>query len=257
MNTLTATRTSLFKHPYFSPAVVALCVGVFIGFLAPFGMHEVPIWISISYWSVTCLLGYVVFAPMSRLGEKYLSQRIHLYWFNNLCIVIISSFGFTFQSYFSVMFSVFPQVIVIGGVISLLSSLKQGYQQQRHLLSQTQEDKNTIEQQLEIAPLADSQLQAFMTLLPIEKRGKLLCLQMDDHYLSVHTDKGQHLVLLHFKDALDKLSHYQGLQVHRSWWVAVDAVVKVQKHNRKYHLVLENAFNVPVSKTYESNVKLL
>ena len=94
-----------------------------------------------------------------------------------------------------------------------------------------------------------------MAMLPIEKRGNLLCLQMDDHYLNVVTDNGQHLILMRFKDALDLLRDYPGLQTHRSWWVALEAVSSVRKEGRKHVLILSENIEVPVSKTYVENVK--
>ena len=78
---------------------------------------------------------------------------------------------------------------------------------------------------------------------------------MDDHYLNVMTDKGEHLLLMRFKDALSKLEHYDGFQTHRSWWVAKEAVVDTKKEGRKLILILQNGTEVPVSQTYLANVK--
>jgi len=113
-----------------------------------------------------------------------------------------------------------------------------------------------IDQQLqESTNLDELQLEKFMAQLPVDKRGKLFCLEMSDHYLKVYTDKGHHLILMRFKDALALLSDYQGLQTHRSWWVAIDAITKVNKDGRKTYLELTNELQVPVSKTYAEAVK--
>jgi len=73
---------------------------------------------------------------------------------------------------------------------------------------------------------------------------------MDDHYLLVYTEKGSHMMLLRMKDALVELKDYKGLQVHRSWWVAIDAVMDVKKQTRKATLIMRNNIEVPVSQKY-------
>ena len=69
------------------------------------------------------------------------------------------------------------------------------------------------------------------------------------------TDKGEHLLLMRFKDALTKLESYDGFQTHRSWWVAKDAVASSKKEGRKLILVMSNGTEVPVSQTYLANTK--
>ncbi len=53
-----------------------------------------------------------------------------------------------------------------------------------------------------------------------EARGDLLALQMEDHYLRVHTSAGNDLILLRLSDALAEVAGLDGRQVHRSYWVA-------------------------------------
>lgn len=60
--------------------------------------------------------------------------------------------------------------------------------------------------------------------LPPDLRGALIRLSMNDHYVEVETAKGATLVLLRFADALNELGDADGLQVHRSHWVARTAV---------------------------------
>lgn len=90
--------------------------------------------------------------------------------------------------------------------------------------------------------------------LPVNKRGDLICLEMCDHYVKVHTDKGHHMVLMRFKDAMQALENYLGIQTHRSWWVATDAITSVKKEQRKVQLVLSNELVIPVSRTYQKRV---
>ena len=93
--------------------------------------------------------------------------------------------------------------------------------------------------------------------LPANKRGELLAIETQDHYLKVYTDKGHHLILMRLKDALTLLNDYPGLQIHRSWWVANSAITTIEKADRKTWLVLKNGIKAPVSRTFTADVKKL
>jgi DNA-binding LytR/AlgR family response regulator len=83
----------------------------------------------------------------------------------------------------------------------------------------------------------------------------LLALEMEDHYLRIHTALGSDLILLRLRDALAELGPSRGRQVHRSWWVAEGAVASAERDARRPMLVLRNGLRVPVSKTFRDQVK--
>jgi hypothetical protein len=87
-----------------------------------------------------------------------------------------------------------------------------------------------------------------------EMRGELWALEMEDHYLRVHTARGNDLILHRLSDALDEVAGLDGLQVHRSYWVARAAVQDVERDGRRLQLVLKNGLKVPVSR---NNVAML
>ena len=93
--------------------------------------------------------------------------------------------------------------------------------------------------------------------LRANKRGELLAVETQDHYLKVYTDKGHHLILMRLKDALTLLKDYPGLQIRRSWWVANSAITAIEKVDRKTWLVLKNGIKAPVSRTFTADVKKL
>jgi hypothetical protein len=76
----------------------------------------------------------------------------------------------------------------------------------------------------------------------------LLCLQVEDHYVRAHTASGSNLMLIALKDAIAELEDVEGLQVHRSWWVAKAAVAGPVTHGRNLALRLSNGLEVPVSR---------
>nr|QQZ51292.1 LytTR family transcriptional regulator DNA-binding domain-containing protein [Phenylobacterium glaciei] len=70
---------------------------------------------------------------------------------------------------------------------------------------------------------------------------------MEDHYVRVHTAVRSELILMRLSDAVARTGR-EGLQVHRSWWVARDAVTEVIRDGRNLRLKLLNGLEVPVAR---------
>lgn len=102
------------------------------------------------------------------------------------------------------------------------------------------------------APAPDTR---FRRRFPAGLTGRLLCLEMEDHYLRIHTDKGSDIILMRMSDAEEELSEIEGLRVHRSWWVAREAVTGVRRDGTRLLLQLENGLEVPVGKTYRGALR--
>jgi len=88
----------------------------------------------------------------------------------------------------------------------------------------------------------------FLNRLPQRLGRDLLCLQMEDHYVRAHTVAGSDLILIPLHQAVAELEGLDGLQVHRSWWVARRAVVDVERDGRAVRLKLRNGVIAPVSR---------
>jgi hypothetical protein len=101
------------------------------------------------------------------------------------------------------------------------------------------------------APAPDPQPEAasdtFLRRLPPSIGRDLLCLEMQDHYVEAHTSGGSTLLLMRLRDAAAELGE-AGLQVHRSWWVAHDAVEAIEQEERRTLLRLRGGRRVPVSR---------
>lgn len=95
----------------------------------------------------------------------------------------------------------------------------------------------------------------FLKRIPHRIAGDLLCLRTEDHYLRIYTTAGDDLILFRLKDAVSELAGFDGMQVHRSYWVARDAVTKPDKKGRKTTLFLKNGLNVPVSESFLPSVR--
>ncbi|THD77473.1 MAG: response regulator transcription factor [Phenylobacterium sp.] len=91
----------------------------------------------------------------------------------------------------------------------------------------------------------------FLDRIPLKLRGgELWAVEAEDHYLRLHTSRGQDLILLRLADAIDELEGIEGAQVHRSWWVARDAIADARRGDGRATLTLKDGSEVPVSRTY-------
>ncbi len=98
--------------------------------------------------------------------------------------------------------------------------------------------------------------ETFLSRLPVKYRtADLYAVSSEDHYLRVHTSFGQELILMRLADAIRELAGADGLQVHRSWWVAKGAVKDTRRQGGKLSLVLESGVVVPVSRTFLPKVR--
>jgi DNA-binding LytR/AlgR family response regulator len=88
-----------------------------------------------------------------------------------------------------------------------------------------------------------------------QKRGELLRLSVQDHYTEIVTTRGRQLVLLRFADALREIGDTQGLQVHRSHWVADAGVVSLLRKTGRLYVVMHDGAEIPVSRSYSAAVQ--
>ena len=106
--------------------------------------------------------------------------------------------------------------------------------------------------QVETPPAPEAR---FLDRLPAHLGSDLLALEMEDHYVRVHTALGSELILLRMRDAVAELGAIEGAQVHRSWWVARDAVEDVKRDGRNLRLVLTGGLEAPVSRARIAELK--
>ena len=89
----------------------------------------------------------------------------------------------------------------------------------------------------------------FLERLPPRLRGAdLWAVSAEDHYLRVHTSKGQDLILLRLSDAIAELEGLEGAQTHRSWWVAKGAIADAKRGDGAAAIHLPDGTQAPVSR---------
>ncbi|MEX3010930.1 LytTR family DNA-binding domain-containing protein [Hoeflea sp. TYP-13] len=104
-------------------------------------------------------------------------------------------------------------------------------------------------EQQEQQDLRDEEAPRLLKRLPIELRGQISHLSMQDHYVEVVTERGSKLVLMRLADAISETEPVSGVQVHRSHWVALDAVAKTRRERERYVVEMKNGAIVPISRS--------
>ena len=224
---------------------LAAAFGVFMAAVGAFGSNEAPVVIRYAYWITVMLVG--------ALGGLVVSVLVDLGgWFDDrpvlqgalivvtltvpltLLIWLITSFAFhdARPELGSLPYYVGPVFIVTCGMTAL------NYMAQK-------EPAETHAAPEGAAP------PRFLERLPAKLRGaEVFAVEAEDHYLRLHTSKGQDLILMRLSDAVVELEGLEGAQVHRSWWVAKSAVADSRRGDGRATLTLQDGAQVPVSRAY-------
>lgn len=97
---------------------------------------------------------------------------------------------------------------------------------------------------------------AFADRLPPKFRAaEIHAVSAEDHYLRVHTSAGETMILMRLADAIRELTALEGMQTHRSWWVARHGLAETARGDGKVTLKLKSGAEAPVSRTYLKAVK--
>lgn len=238
---------------------VATGLGVLFGVLGPFGsFYAGPLELRIAYWVVNIWIGYLLLSAAVRLSLKAGMRWDVPVWFVlpagvSLAVVPLSLLVGIFSAHF------WP------GRHGRLGPFLEGYGQTLAIAEPCSALFYILEARRAPQPPPSAPVgEAVSTSPPIVSRDRgrdafearlsgrvgreLLCLQMEDHYVRAHTPEGSELILLPLKEAMAELGERDGLQVHRSWWVARNAVVGAVRDGRNLRLRLANGLEAPVSR---------
>ena len=89
----------------------------------------------------------------------------------------------------------------------------------------------------------------------LNRRGPLVALSVEDHYVRVRTTNGEDMVLMRLADAIRETGDTPGAQVHRSHWAAFDHVVRVKKLGDRAVLEMQTGSEIPVSRSNMHKLK--
>lgn len=231
----------------------ATAAGLFLGVTGAFGTFEsAPIQARIVGWVIMFWAGTLILPPLAAIMVGQ-GRRLNLpVWLTLPTAVAIGSVPMTFISRWAT--HVFinqrgsqPLVNTYFEVVAVALPVVAAYVGVKMLLSRRDEEQALTPQATPSAVAATPP--RFLARLPARLGSDLLCLQMEDHYVRAHTALGSDLILMRIRDAVAELEGLDGLQVHRSWWVAARAVTGHETGDRRLTLKLVNGLEIPVARS--------
>ena len=233
-------------------AAVLVALGLFMGAVGPFGGAALPPIERYPYW-LACILGggLIGVAIDETLGRRIagFAARVAATSLVMTPPVALYVFGvartvFGRGQHLPDVPAFLWQVLVISALVMSVRALV------------WRRPKPVVQTRTVVAPPLPEAEAAFRQRLSARRRAaRLIAIEAHDHYLRVHTDAGVELVTLRFADALAELAGAHGLQVHRSWWVAGEAIEAVRWRRGGGEARLAGGLTVPVSRAHAPALK--
>ncbi len=235
---------------------VATLVGAFLGVLGPFGsFYGGPFELRIAYWVASLWIGFIALTLVIRLSLRTAHRWDLPIWFALAVGAAVGSLpaglmiaGFSAWFWPGNHGRISPFPVWYGETLAIAEPFTFAV----YFLRNRPAAPVTAVAEPLASPTASLTARAatggFLNRLPARLGRDLLCLQMEDHYVRAHTALGSDLILTPLKDAVAELGAIDGLQVHRSWWVAKNAVGHAILNGRNQVLRLSNGLDVPVSR---------
>ncbi len=261
-------RSSLLGTPreWAKDLAAATIIGVFLGVIGPFGsFYGGRIELRLVYWVADVWMGLIVLATVTRLAIRIAGRLDVPVWFALATGIALGSFPLgAMIALFSAWFwpgnhgHISPFFIWYGQTLAIAEPCTFAYYfiGRRVGLYPDRPDVAAPDRPGPASPPASTEEASeglgapLLDRLPPRLGRNLLCLQMEDHYVRVHTDRGSELVLMPLKAAMAEVQGIDGMQVHRSWWVARAAVVETVQQGRNLGLRLSNGIQAPVSRSF-------
>lgn len=224
--------------------LVAGIAGLFLAFVGAFGTGDAPLWMRLVYWLVLCWSGAAAGAVVGGIVQNSgLTERrpfvggavitLGVALPGTLYVWAVSSLMFGGLPRLETLGRFFLPVLVITAAITALNFLAARRPIETH------------------AGAPEAAPPRFLDRLPPRLRGATLyAVEAQDHYLRLHTSRGEDLILMRLSDAVAELEGIEGAQTHRSWWVARAAVADARRGDGRAVLTLANGAEAPVSRAY-------
>jgi len=265
--TLRRLQTMVFAPRFWT---VILVVAAMLGVVGPFGtFSQMPFLPRIGYWLAVALMTYAIGYVVTGLvlgyylpGHTYRGAKILLAGVL-AAVPITAAVSLLDMALFAdphwvdgELAVLFVNVALISSGITFLYELVEG-QGTAGTVSSTTPDASPAPASPPDAPPETTEQKStrrppLIERLPQTARGTLAYMSMQDHYVDVHTDRGSALVLLRFADAMREAEPVAGVQIHRSHWVALDAVETSLRRDGKLFVRMKDGALLPVSRGFQA-----
>lgn len=240
---------------------IMTAVGVFLAIIGPYGSIEMPFAWRLVTWLGFAYIGYAIYRPMEFVvdrAEAALEFPRGWLWLVATMVATVPMAAVVWTVTYLPKPVPIPDletglkhyffVLVIGGGVVLLFRVI-GERGQGELPPSRKGIEDRVEAAIDEQRIPDpAPPNPLLDQLPAELGSDVIALEMEDHYVRVHTALGSELVLMRLRDAVSLLGDQEGMQVHRSWWVARGAVEDVVRDGRNLRLQLARGIEAPVAR---------
>ncbi len=239
--------------------LVMVALGLLIGLLGPFGTFGAPPAQRMLSWVIWLLAGYILFRPTGVVA-RWLCEATGLPRFaGTLLALVVASVPLTLIITMMAMRMDFAEALRWPGfwtmylyiwIVAAVVSIAMGAVFGRTAPAPAPEapisaDATPASPSAEPLPAAEP----VAPTLPLPPGfGPVRALKGEDHYVRVIGEGREEMILMRMRDAIERLGDAEGLRIHRSWWVAKDAVAGVRREGRTAVVVLASGHEAPVAR---------
>lgn len=241
--------------------VVALA-GLTIGLVGPFGTETMPLAVRFAYWIGGFLIAWAAFrlvvmamreiTKLLRLPDV-VSYILAVPLLSALIMIVFAPFGGVAASPDT---SVWFYLRIVGVAVAFFALFWIFY----FYANRAADDRPEKTLPGKEAAFDPSVATTGLTGTPLHEKlpvgfGPIIALQVEDHYVKVHSVGRSEMVLMNLSEAVDLMGPDSGLQVHRSWWVARSAVNAATRSGRNLQLEITGGITAPVSRSNVAAVR--
>lgn len=224
--------------------IVAVVAALFMTAIGGLGSDVLPLGVRALYWLAMMLTGTLLGLAILETARRYdfledqpLLQgalvTLGLFAPQTLIVAAAGAWAFHRTLRWEVVLETALPVLVISAAMTALNYLSDRAPRETH------------------AAPAGAAPARFFDRLPLRLRGAdIYAVEAEDHYLRLHTSRGQDLILMRLTDAIAELEGVEGAQTHRSWWVARDGIDAAKRGDGRARLTLKTGAEAPVSRTF-------
>lgn len=222
------------SHP--TRAVSLAAIVVILALTGPFGTADIiRVVPRLVYWAVIVVLCYSAGYAANELAERWASTL----WQRLVIAAALTSIGvlvivYVLNGVAIGFWATGIQLVVIAANVAAISA--------------TITIAFTVVEQSQTSTDVPTARAAILDRIPFDKRGSLVSIRVEDHYVRIRTTMGEEMVLLRLADAMREVGDTRGLQVYRSHWIALEQVRAATRKGDGAILTLTHGPDIPVSR---------
>jgi len=248
-----ARMTGLPARPVLSWTIAMGLGGLFLGLVGATDSYELPIILRLGLWLGLCaiggLFGLAIEAALGRFGFQgrsaiawWLAVTLALAAAMVPVIFLVNSTGSSPQISYLPLFA-FNSLAISAALTAM-----------RFVIGTLMSPSRIVDPDAEADLRPDGSPPILGRLPPALQSAQVLALKSEGHYVRVHTSLGEHMILMRLHDAIMETQGINGLQVHRSWWIAREAFSEIDKRSGKWEAIVNAQLRVPISRSFRSAI---